>query len=62
MKREPITFMGGRRFEGSVSANRKVADLNDFHSPKFKIMTPDEIEEAIALLIEMRDYMAQPAP
>lgn len=57
--REPVTFMGGRRFEGSVSANGRVADLGDLKGLRFKTLSIEEIEEAIELLVEMREFMVE---
>lgn len=57
MRKEPVVFVGGQRFEASVSANRAMVDLNDLKGARFKTLQIGEIDEAIELLIQVREFM-----
>lgn len=59
MKKESVHFMGGKRFEGAVSASVKYADLTDLKGARFKVMTGAELEELVNLLVEMREFMKE---
>ena len=59
IKKESVHFMGGKRFEGALSASSKYADLTDLKGARFKVMTGQEIEELVNLLVEIREFMKE---